>query len=181
VISVCVNWLFITVTNTWEKQRKGGNIYFGPQCQSFSPWSADCCFWVMVMQTIMTEGCGGAVLLASRLMAARKWRDRKEPGRSYIFPGHSPSDLLPPMRPHLLILPSYCESIKGSMHWLDHSPQDPIPSQRLDLPADPMHGHFEEHFISKPTEFLVKYKGWKFSLLFCRLPLYSVDCFLCCT
>jgi hypothetical protein len=53
-------------------------------------------------------------------------RKNKGQGTECIFPGHTPSDLFPPTRPHLPMVPSSYESIKGLIHWLDQIPQNPI-------------------------------------------------------
>jgi hypothetical protein len=43
-------------------------------------------------------------------------RDRKELGTAHIFPGHTLNDLLPPVRHHFLIKPSYYEFINRLTH-----------------------------------------------------------------
>lgn len=61
----------------------------------------------------------GACSRGYSLMAARKQRERiQEAGRERCIPKTCPSDLFPPLRPtptscHLIIMPSYRESIKG--------------------------------------------------------------------
>jgi hypothetical protein len=66
-------------------------------------------------------------------------RKRKGQGTRSVFPGHTPSDLLPPVSLHLLlfnhipIMSSYHKSIEGLIHWCGQNPQDPVTSQSSSL------------------------------------------------
>jgi hypothetical protein len=54
------------MTKYLRKQLKGRKIYFGSWFQRFQfvvTWFR--CFWAVVTQSIMAEGCGGAKLLTS--------------------------------------------------------------------------------------------------------------------
>jgi hypothetical protein len=116
---------------------RGGKFYLGPCFQRFQSMVS----WLHYFGpdtrlSILVAGVHGGRGSFSPRNSQKADREDKGQGTRYMFPGHAASDLLPELgcisyfSPPHPIMPSDHESIKGLIHWLSQSPQDPILSQK---------------------------------------------------
>lgn len=112
----------------WQIPREAR--FLGSRFQNFQPMVTYLyCFWVVLRQNIMTqEECGTAKLLISWWLGSR---EKKGLGTRHSFQSTS-SDLCPPGRPYLPIMPSNHKCISGLIYWLVQSSWDPVICQGMD-------------------------------------------------
>jgi hypothetical protein len=117
LLSVLVR-LFVIVTNTWERQFKGGKTYFGSWFQRFQTWSAGSIAFRSVArqkhhgrracQRRTPWACGGGQEAGNKIHLSMAWPQ-----------GPTSSKETPPPTFHSLpIIPPCYESIKGLLYWL---------------------------------------------------------------
>jgi hypothetical protein len=115
---VFCSFLFLSLWQIPEKKLHKGRIYLGSQFQRFQSmvhwfW---CCGLEVRLNTLLVSIWLSKI---AHLRVDRKQREEKGQRTKHIFPGHAPSGLLPPTKPHLLLSATCtCNMINDLIAWI---------------------------------------------------------------
>jgi hypothetical protein len=122
IIPICVSVLLL-----WQIPEKINlreeKFILAHGIRGFSPWLAgSIAFRPLARQNFMAEGCGGRKLLTAWQSGSQEWQERVG-DKKYPSKVHTPSYLLPPNNPHLVVftISQYCHQVvNSSVDWLIH-------------------------------------------------------------